>query len=228
MKYIFILLSILIFQSSFAQQMSYKEWQEQAKTEIRLLPEYGNVTKTQGQIEADQKLIEAEVKQEGTHRKASDHLITLGFNNLYSGDLKSAMYRFNQAWLLDPKNANVFWGYGAIYFTFNDTEQALKQYAKGLTLDPYSSNILTDKASIYMSIFANKGSSDYLNKAIDLFNKSYNIDPSNQNTSFKLSAAYYYKRDCVNAQKFYNFCMKLGGQPITQEYTDALKKMCAN
>lgn len=227
MKYIFILFVLVLPSSSFAQQISYEQWKEESKTEIRLVPEYGRVTKTQGQTAADQQLIKEELKQEGTHRKASEHLIRLGFSYMYKGDIKTAMYRFNQAWLLDPQNANVYWGYGAIYFAFEDTDEALKQYNKGLIIDPNSSNILTDEATIYMSLFANKAERDYLDKAIALFSKSYDIDPSNQNTSFKLSAAYYYKEDCVNAQKFYNACMKLGGQPITQEYTDALKKMCS-
>jgi Tfp pilus assembly protein PilF len=227
MKYTLTFIAILISQLCIAQQISYEEWKEQAKSEIRLLPEYGHIAKTKEQISFDNELIQEELKQEGTHRKASDHLIRVGFDYLYKADLKTAMYRFNQAWLLDPQNANVYWGYGAIYLSFNDTDEALRQYDKGLTIDPKSANILTDKATAYMSIFGNMGTVDYLNKAIELFNKSYNIDPSNQNTSFKLSAAYFYKKDCVNARKFYNACMKLGGQPITQEYTDALNKMCA-
>ena len=228
MKYLLILIATIICQTSFAQQMSYEQWKEEAKTEIRLLPEYGNVQKTPGQIQADQELIKTELAQNGTHRKASEALIKLGFDYLYRGDVKTAMYRFNQAWLLDPKNANVYWGYGAIYFIFNDTGEAFKQYRKGLILDPNSSNILTDKATIYMSMVANGGNQDYLTKAIEAFNKSYKIDPLNQNTLFKLSAAYFYKKDCKNAWKFYNECMKLGGKPVTQKYTDALKKMCAN
>jgi tetratricopeptide (TPR) repeat protein len=227
-KYTLVIIAILIGHSSFAQQISYKEWQKQAKTEIRLLPEYGNVPKTQGQKAADEELIQAELKQEGTRRKASDHLITMGFNNLYSSDLKAAMYRFNQAWLLDPKNANVYWGYGAIYFTFNDTEEALRQYNKGLILDPNSSVILTDKATMYMSLFQIKHNKDYLTKAITLFNQSYKIDPLNQNTLFKLSAYYYYNNDCKNAWRYYTECMKLGGQQITAGYGDALKKTCPN
>ena len=124
MKYAFTFLLALVCQLSFAQQITYRQWQEEAKTEIRLLPEYGHVTKSQEQKKADQELIQAEILQEGTPRKASDHLITLGFNNLYSGDLRTAMYRFNQAWLVDPTNANVYWGFGAIYFTFNEVNTA--------------------------------------------------------------------------------------------------------
>src|ERR1019366_9032346 len=87
------------------------------------------------------------------HRKASEILIRLGFNYLYKGDLKTSMFRFNQAWLLDPENENVYWGFGAIYFTFNDFQNALKQYDEGLKLNPNSSNIITDKATVYKSKF---------------------------------------------------------------------------
>lgn len=93
------------------------------------------------------------------------------------------MYRFNQAWLLDPKNANVYWGYGAIYLSFNDADEALRQYDNGLAIDAKSAHILTDKATAYMSIFVNRNRPDYLDKAIELFHESYDIDPANQNTS---------------------------------------------
>jgi tetratricopeptide (TPR) repeat protein len=226
MRYIFILMLLLIGPSSFAQQMSYADWKEEAKTHINLLPEYGNVVKSQGQIDEDNKFIETVLSQDTTRRKGSEHLVRLGFTYLYRGDLETAMRRFNQAWLLDPKNENAYWGFGAIYFTFNDTEEALRQLEKGLLINPNSSNILTDKATIYTSFYRNDHNADHLNKAIEIFNRSYKIDPSNQNTLFKLSAAYYYKNDCANARKFYNECMKLGGNPIPDGYAEAIKKLC--
>jgi len=227
MKYIFTLIIISLCQASFSQQISYSEWKERARNDIRLLPEYGHVSKTAGQKEADKELIETSLRQDTTPRKASDHLIRLGFNYLYRGDLVTAMYRFNQAYLLDATNDNIYWGYGAIYLTFNDVSEALKQYDNGLKSNPSNSNILTDKATAYMSLFQQKNQKADLYKSIELFNQSYKIDSTNQNTLFKLSAAYFYQKDCTNAWKFYNECMKLGGQPITQEYTDALKKMCS-
>jgi len=228
MKYTLTFIALLIGKLCFSQQISYQDWQEQAKSEIRLLPEYGHVAKTKEQIAIDNELIQDELKQEGTHRKASDHLIRVGFDYLYKGDLKTAMYRFNQAWLLDPKNENDYWGFASIYFSFNDYNEALTQLEKGLTINPNSANILTDKATIYTVYYHTKNSPEYLDKAISIFNKSYKIDPSNQNTLFKLSVAYFYKKDCSNAWKFHNECIKLGGQPITSDYTAALKKMCAN
>jgi len=226
MKYILTLITSLTFLSSFGQQITYKEWQEQAKTEIRLLPEYGNVPKTKDQIQFDQEFIASELKQDGTHRKASESVVKRGFDYLYKGDLKTAMYRFNQAWLLDPTDENAFWGFAVIYFNFKDYKEALKQLEKGLLINPKSSNLLTDKASVYMAFYENDNTPANLNRAIEIFNQSYKIDPSNQNTLFKLSAAYYYKKDCSNAMRFYNECMKLGGQQISPGYGDALKKLC--
>ena len=226
MKYILTVAISLISLFSFAQQITYKEWQEEAKTEINLQPEYGNAVKNQSQIEADKEFIETELKQDGTHRQASEEVIKRGFAYLYRGDIKTAMRRFNQAWLLDPKNEKAYWGFGAIYFSFGDYTEALNQFEKGLLINPKSSNILTDKATINMTFYENSHNEVYLNKAIEIFNQSYKIDPSNQNTLFKLSAAYYYKKDCKNALRFYDECMKLGGQQISPGYLEALKKLC--
>lgn len=228
MKYIITALMLLAVLSSFGQQITYEQWKEEAKNEINLQPEYGHIKKSAQQVGDDKQFVENALKVEGTARKASDHLVKLGFDYLYRGDVKTAMYRFNQAWLLDPKNENAYWGFGAVYFTFNDTNEALKQYEKGLLINPHSSNILTDKATIYVSLYMNTHNQHDLDSAIMIFNESYKANPSNQNTLFKLSAAYYYKNDCANAWKYYNECMKLGGQQISPGYADALKKQCPN
>jgi tetratricopeptide (TPR) repeat protein len=226
MKYIIVIIFILISFLSFGQQMTYVEWKIEAQKNIRLQPKYGNVQKTDGQKKADKDLIADYLAQAGTHYKASELLIKLGFDYLYKGDLKTAMYRFNQAWLLDPTNENVFWGFGAVYFTFQDFKTALKQYNDGLTLNPKSSNILTDKASVYMANYNIDQNAKDLDNAINLFKSSLDIDNKNQNTLFKISSCYYFKKDCKNALLYYNKCMKLGGKPVTQEYTDAIRQLC--
>lgn len=226
MKNLVALLFILFSLPSFAQQISYKDWQGEAKNEIDLQPEYGNLPKTAEYKAEDDKFIKTCLVADGTYRKASEHLVSLGFKYLYQGDIKIAMRRFNQAWLLDSKNENAYWGFGAVYFSFSDYDEALRQLEKGLLINPNSSNILTDKATIYTGFYVSQQNVEDLNKAIELFNLSYKIDPSNQNTVFKLSVAYYYKQDCANALKYYNECMKLGGQQISPGYAEALKKLC--
>ena len=131
-----------------AKNLTYIDWEAQAKTNIRLLPKYGGRSKTQHQKEADDRLIDSFVKQYGSRRKGSEALISTGFEYLHRKDLKTAMYRFNQAWLLDSLNADVFCGYGAVYSSLNEPALAMKQYDEGLRIDPNNPRIIKDKANI--------------------------------------------------------------------------------
>ena len=222
MKY-YITLALFLFSAvTYGQSINYTDWKIAASSDSRLLPKYGNVPKTAEQKEADEKFIKTAIETDGTHRKASDHLVRLGFDYLYRQDLKTAMARFNQAWLLDPKNEDAFWGFGAIYFTFHDFQSGLMQYEEGLKLNPNSTNILTDEATVYMTRYMTSQNENDFNEAIKLFKQSYSIDPKNQNMLFKLSACYFVKHDCSNAWKYYDECEK----PITKQYTEALTQGC--
>lgn len=209
-----------------ASPITYQEWNEETKVNIRLLPKYGNRLKTEQQKEADNKLIDNYVKQEGTRRKASEVLISQGFKYLYSGDAKTAMYRFNQAWLLDSANADVYWGFGAVYHSLKQYELALGQYDEGLRTDPKNSKIITDKATIYMVKHQINNDANKLKEATGLLEQSYGLDSKDQNTLFKLSVCHFLNNDCKKARKYYNECMALGGRPVTPEYTKALNERC--
>ncbi|MDI3318283.1 tetratricopeptide repeat protein [Pinibacter soli] len=212
-------------------KMTFEQWNEEAKTNIRLLPKYGHVAKTEGQKAADKEFIETTLRQYPTNRKASDHLIELGFKYLYS-DVKTAMYRFNQAYLLDSTNTDIYWGYGGVYMVFGDFENAQKQYLEGLAINSKNTHLLTDFGAYFMSQYYGQQPLDekmaltYLDSAIIYLTKSFQLDKTDPNTSFKLSICYYQKKDCTNAWKYYNDCKSVGGQPITEDYTKALTEQC--
>jgi len=149
--------------------INYNEWKEEAKTNIRLFPKYGNQAKTEQQKEADQKLISAYTQQYESRGKASQMMIKLGFDYLYRGDIKTAMYRFNQAWLLDSSNVDVYWGFGAVYFSLEQGDLAIAQYDEGLKVDPKNARLITDKATVYMMDYQVNNDTDKLKTAIDLF-----------------------------------------------------------
>jgi tetratricopeptide (TPR) repeat protein len=215
------------------QQMTSEKWDEEAKTNIRLLPKYGHAQKTEAQKKSDQEFIETALKHDSTNRKASDHLISLGFKYLYRDDIKTAMYRFNQAYLLDSTNTDIYWGFGAIYMTLGNYEKAEKQYQEGLAINSNSTHLLTDYGTYFMvqyyglpEIEDKKFALTNLESAITYMVKSYQLDPTDPNTTFKLSICYWIKGDCANAWKYYDICKILGGQPITEEYTNDLKEKC--
>ena len=225
-------LFILVFASTvFGQQMTPEQWNEEARTNIRLLPKYGLVQKTEEQKQSDREFIESMLKQDTTNRTASDHLISLGFKYLYR-DIKIAMYRFNQAYLLDSTNTDIFWGFGGVYMTLGDYAKAQEEYKEGLAINPNNTHLLTDYGTYFMAQYYalqpinKKNALTNLDTAITYMMESYTLDATNQNTSFKLSICYYNKKDCENAWKYYDICKALGGQPITEEYTKDLKKTC--
>lgn len=199
----FMLPAILFFTNPlfvFAQQISLQQWNEEAQENIRLLPKYGN------------------------------HLISLGFKYLYN-DIKTAMYRFNQAYLLDSTNTDIYWGFGGVYTRLGDYEKAAKQYKEGLNIDPDNAHLLTDYGTLFMAQSQSPSISEsniypLLDSAIYFLKKSLLIDAKDQNTSYKLSAVFLFKNDCKNAWKYYRVCKKLGGAPITDEYTRDLQAHC--
>jgi len=213
------------------QQMTSEKWDEEAKTNIRLLPKYGQAQKTEAQKNSDKEFIETALKKDSTNRKASDHLISLGFQYLYR-DIKTAMYRFNQAYLLDSTNTDIYWGFGGVYMTLGDYAKAEKQYQEGLAINPNNTHLLTDYGTFFMAQYYGlqpideKGALTNLESAITYMVKSYQLEPIDQNTTFKLSICYWNKGDCDNAWKYYDICKALGGQPITEDYTKDLKKKC--
>ena len=231
MKSIVTGLILLMSLTVFGQQMNWEEWEKESQTNIRLLPKYGNVEKTEKQKESDNEFIETILKQDSTHRKGSDHLIDLGFKYLYR-DIKTAMYRFNQAYLLDSTNTDIYWGFGAVYMTLGKYEKAKEQYEEGLKIEPENTHLLTDYGTYLMAQYYELKPIDEenalanLDSAITYMTKSYKLDPEDQNTTFKLSILYWNKGDCENAWKYYDECVKYGGEPITEAYTKDLKKKC--
>ena len=205
---------------------SYDAWKKEAETEIRLNPRYGDAVKSEQQKAADEQLINSFDTQEGGRRKGAENMIKVGFDYLSKGDLRTAMYRFNQAWLLDSTNLNVYSGFAGIYHRFKDYKKSIKILDEGLSRDPKASGLMADQATSYIAMFASGHALNDREKALSLFKASYAIDPRNQLTVYKLSRFYFMLKNCEMAVKYYKECLNLGGQSITQDYKDALKSTC--
>src|SRR4030095_14797394 len=139
-----LLLFFLLITSAYtisAQKMTLEEWNEEAKENIRCLPKYGHVQKSPEQIRADSEFIQRTLPRFANKRLASEFVIDLGFQYLYH-DVKKAMYRFNQAYLFDSTNSNIYWGYGAVYLLLEDYPRAREQYEEGLLSDPANFGIM--------------------------------------------------------------------------------------
>ena len=223
-------------------QTSFDQWEEESKTNKRLLPLYGHLTKTADEIKSDSDFINQimAMPKFKTRREASNHLIGLGFQYYYRPDFKTAMYRFNQAYLLDSTNTDIYWGSGAIYMAFGRYDLAKVQYEHGLFIDSSNTHLLTDLATYFMEQYylmvqmpindvvknPKEQARSYLDSAISYLVKSYSLDSKDVNTVYKLSICYWNIDNCKNAWQYYDEAVALGGRPITAEYTKDLKKRC--
>jgi tetratricopeptide (TPR) repeat protein len=63
---------------------------------------------------ADDAFIQSTSSMYGGRERAAKEWVDGAFGYFRQQNLELAMRRFNQAWLLDPKNPEVYWGFGAI------------------------------------------------------------------------------------------------------------------
>ena len=180
------LILILFSINFFAQNGNFEKWEELAKKDINLQPEYGNAEKNDNQLEADNNFIEGIMKHFDNKQDASKKMTELGFKYLYERrDLQTAMKRFNQAYLLDKNNADIYYGYGTIYFNLGNMNNAREQYDKGLLINPNHSGILTDYGTTYLGEYYNltPKNPEKANKSLleskKYLEKSYSIDETN-------------------------------------------------
>jgi tetratricopeptide (TPR) repeat protein len=233
-----LLLSILVLctGSAMAQPSQPSPLEEEAKTNKRLLPKYGLLAKSEREIAADKDFVTDIMSQtqfNGDYRAASNHLIKLGFSYLYRGDPKTAMYRFNQAFLLDSTNTDIYWGYGAFYMSLGNFEKGKKQFLEGLAKDPNNTHLLTDYATYFLGQYyglndagLEKQAMTSLDSAITFLEKSHSLDKSDPSTATKQSVCYWIKGDCEKAWYFHDKAKELGATQLTEAYTADLKKKC--
>ncbi len=224
------LISIFFFSLSLfilGQNSNLEKWKSISENDINLQPEYGNTQKTEEQIKSDNEFIEEILKHYKNKQEASKEMIKLGMNYLYvKGDFITAMKRFNQAYLLDKNNADVYYGYGTIYFNLGAFEEAELQYEKGLKINPDHSDILTDYGTIYLANYYETKSKESLNIAKEYLEKSLKSDKENSNTIYKLSIVHMYLGDCEKANKYLKSAKILNNPNVSEGFEKELKETC--
>lgn len=93
------------------------------------MPMYRGIDKTSEMIEADNLFIK-NVTKEIDRDSASRHYSSIGFKLLNGNDYSTAIKRFNQAWLLDSTNYEVYWGFAGYTRYTKGPESEANTYLK--------------------------------------------------------------------------------------------------
>ncbi len=219
---------------SSAQNYNYILWQRKAETDVSLQPEYGNVERTETQKESDKKFRKDILDHyKGDTIAASKKMSDLGFTYLYDkGDFVTAQRRFNQAYMLNSKNSDAYYGFGTVYFNLGAMNKAREQYDKGLVLNPKHSKILTDYGTTYLGDYyqsldnKEENPNKFLIKANEYLEKSLEIDKKDSNTIYKLSIVKMYLGDCKQAKELLKKAKKMNNPNVTKSYENELNQKC--
>jgi len=134
--------------------------------------------KTAADIQSDNKFVKETIELAGGDAaKAAVSLVEIGWQRIGEGDPNHAIRAFNQAWLIQPDNPAVFWGFAVaghirnddlatVTRWFNRTRQLIA--LKGL---PENHRLEADEARV----LAERGEHG---KAKPLFKKALSIDPN--------------------------------------------------
>jgi len=108
-------------------------------------PMYGGAEKTAEMKEVDQRYIEGVKAMGFTLKQGAVEAAKRGWTAMRQGDLKTAMKRFNQAWLLDKNNGAAYWGMAAVVADRDhDMEQAGSLFKRALKLLPNDADLHVD------------------------------------------------------------------------------------
>jgi len=126
----------------------------------------------------DEKLIQDASTAFGSREKASTAWVDQGFRFYQRDDLAMAMRRFNQAWLLNPNNPEVYWGFASVLHDRRQYCQGLNMVELGLAKGPIQPGFLPDAALLYTgcgrenTALSPEARRAYYAKADELFAKS--------------------------------------------------------
>jgi len=150
-----------------------------------------------------------------------------GWNAYYQGDFDTAIKRFNQGWMFDRENPEVYWGFGLIMgqrSSQENPEENLKESIRFLQIavdkDPQNGRIMGDLAFsntllgfYYKSEKKNKQmAKKHFDIARNLFEKAFTADPNYPPTIANWSVFYFYTEEFSKAKIKADEAIKLGYQ----------------
>lgn len=166
------------------------------------VPMYGGIDRSKvPELKAgDEKFMSELVTQFGSRERASALWVTQGYKFYKQDQLGMAMRRFNQAWLLDPKNPEVYAGFGSVLHDQGKNCGAMKMMEKALTLNPpIFQGIYPDAARIITlcavsdATLSPEAKTDLIARSETLYKKAEEVEPDKRYIYSSWATAYYWR-----------------------------------
>jgi tetratricopeptide (TPR) repeat protein len=190
---------------------------QECKEGNNLIPMYGNSTKCEQQLKADLEFFAFVDTKFNDRKTASLSYSSLGWDYFYKNDLETSMKRFNQAWLLDSLNSDVYWGFGNLLGRQNQLKASIPYFEKSLKLKPNNSKVYESLATSYGQLFVENQKIETLNNTIKALKTANNLDKNNPRILSQLTSAYCYFSQKDSAKKYLNLTDRINPKAINPE-----------
>ncbi|MEY4729359.1 MAG: hypothetical protein RL020_517 [Pseudomonadota bacterium] len=186
------------------------------------VPMYGGLDRSQTYDlrAADDKFISDVTQQYGSREKAGRVWVEQGFKFYQQDNLGMAMRRFNQAWLLDPANPEVYTGFSSVLHDQGKNCEAKQMMEKALNLNPPPfQGIYPDAARIFTlcavsdKALAPTAKEDLIARSEALYKKAEELEPNKKYVYSSWATAYYWRGQYAEAWTMVAKERALGGKP---------------
>jgi tetratricopeptide (TPR) repeat protein len=203
------------------------------------LPMYGQpgITRPENLKRGDDDFVRDATLKYGGREAAARAFVAQGWEAVRSRKLELAMQRFNQSWLLSPKNYQVFWGFGAVLSDQGKLRDAIEQLqtARELIDDPKQiSALLCDIGAVQSEYAARLPPDKQLDRAqhFVIANQSFatsldqnpNFAPAWREWAISLYRQERYSEAWIKAQR----AKELRAEPFPEEFLQDLQKKLAD
>ena len=145
---------------------------------INLLPLYGNVEKCREQKESDKKFLSTCDSYYPSRSEAAKEYVKMAWEYAEKNDRDAATKRFNQAWLLDSSNADVYWGLGIIQGSKQLYDEAEKLFERSLALNANNDKVWYCLAINNKERYATNDNEEHKKNRIQYLERTLAINPN--------------------------------------------------
>ncbi len=192
--------------------------------DLNQLPEYGRQKKCQEEIEIDNKFIFSCDSSFKDRKKAAKYYVKRAWDYFDEGKLDTAMFRFNQAWMLDSTNADTYWGFGNLLGMKKQFKESITYFEKSIRLNPSNPTVFECISKSYGQLFVKDTNTVHLDKAISYLKTSISIAPNIARSYGQLTALYTYFLQKDSALKYLVITDRLDSTAINPEVRQILTK----
>jgi tetratricopeptide (TPR) repeat protein len=165
----------------------------------RLQPLFGGISAAQAEGVVGAAFLADVQRSFASKEEASRFFSTKAYEYLTEGKPDTAIYRFNLAWLLNPKNADVYRGLGVISSRNPTPDESISLLNQGLALAPNDALILSDLGSSYLIRYEQTKKKKDLTTGHDYLQKAVAADPQNAVAWQQLGRVYFLQEEYAKA-----------------------------